>query len=352
MDLPWLSETLLGNPVRAWLTGGAVFSAALAAGLFLKFVVLARLKALARRTDTDFDDALVGALSGIRLWELAVVALVLGARSLTLAPALDRGLRAALVLVVAVRAAAVLQGVLHALWRAATESVHEGDPTAKSALRNVEYVLSAAVWLGALLFVLDNLGVNITTAVAGLGIGGIAVAMAAQQILGDLFSSFVIFLDKPFKVGEVVSFDGLTGTVENVGLKTTQMRSLSGELLVLPNSDLTKARLRNFTRMVERRAVFGFGILYETPRAKVAGVPQMVREIFATLPKTRLDRVHFKAFGESSLDFEVVYYVLDPDYNVYMDLQQAANLALMERFEAEGVAFAYPTRTLYLNKTA
>jgi len=352
MDFPWLSEAVLGNSVKDWLAAGLVTAAAFGAALFFKTFVLGRLGALASRTDTDFDDAVVGALAAVRAWELALVAAALGARSLYLPTAVERALSLALVLVVTLRAAAVLQGVLFAVWRGATAAVHDGDPTARSALRNVEYILSGAVWLGAVLFILDNLGVNITTAVAGLGIGGIAVAMAAQQILGDLFSSFVIFMDKPFRVGDTIAVDGLTGTVENVGLKTTQVRSLSGELLVFANSDLTKSRLRNFRAMTERRVSFGFGILYETPRAKVAAVPEMVREIFATLPKTRLDRVHFKAFGESSLDFEVVWYVLDPEYNAYMDLQQAANLALMERFEREGIAFAYPTRTLHINKAA
>lgn len=352
MDLQFLSGAFLGNSLRAWSAAALAFAGLLAVGLFLRFIVLARLKALAARTETGFDDALVGALGTVRAWELAVVAAVVSTRPLALPAGLDRGLRAVLVLVVAVRAAAVLQGVLVALWRAAVSTEDLKDPTARSALRNVEYVLGAAVWAAAALFVLDNLGVNITTAVAGLGIGGIAVAMAAQQVLGDLFSSFVIFMDKPFKVGDFIIVDGMMGSVENVGLKTTQVRSLSGELLVFPNSDLTKARIRNFKQLQERRISFGFGILYETPRAKVAAVPEMVREIFATLPKTRLDRVHFKAFGESSLDFEVVYYVLDPEYNVYMDLQQAANLALMERFEREGIAFAYPTRTLHLHKAA
>jgi small-conductance mechanosensitive channel len=351
MDLAWFGDSVWGNSLKDWLAAGVVAAAALAAALFFKTVVLARLKALAERTDTDLDDTLVGALSAVRFGELTVVAVAVGARSLYLPAGVERALHLSLLLVLGYRAAALLQAALVAFWRSATAEVPNGDPTSRSALRNAEYVLGGVVWLGAVLFVLDNLGVNITTAVAGLGIGGIAVAMAAQQLLGDLFSSFVIFMDKPFKVGDFIIVDGLTGTVENVGLKTTQVRSLSGELLVFPNSDLTKARIRNFKQMRERRVAFGFGILYETPRAKVAAVPEMVREIFATLPKTRLDRVHFSAFGESSLDFEVVFYVLDADYNLYMDLQQAANLALMERFEREAIAFAYPTRTLYLNKT-
>lgn len=343
-------EEVLGNPVKSWLAAGAAFAAFLAAGLFLKHVVVVRLRALAERTDTGFDDALVDALARVKAWELAFVALVLSTRSLYLPAAIDKALHVGLVFVATVRVAAFLTGILNYLWRNATVSVHEGDPTARSAVRNIEYVLSSGVWLGAALFILDNLGVNITTAVAGLGIGGIAVAMAAQHILGDVFSSFVIFMDKPFKVGDFIIVDGLAGSVENVGLKTTQVRSLSGELLVFPNSDLTRARIRNFKQLQERRVSFAFGILYETPRAKVAAVPEMVREIFATLPKTRLDRAHFKSFGESSLDFEVVYYVLDAEYGVYMDLQQAANLALMERFEREGIGFAYPTRTIKISK--
>lgn len=348
MEHEFLSREIFGNPVRAWALAGGAFAAFMAFGVLLKSVVLGRLRALAAKTATDFDDTLVGALSSVRMAEIAVVAAYLATRSLFLGGMTQKVLHIALVVVATLRGTALIQGLLAYAWRSATASAQEGDPTARSAFRNVEFILNGLLWAAAALFILDNLGVNVTTAVAGLGIGGIAIAMAAQQVLGDLFSSFVIFMDKPFKVGDFIIVGELMGVVENVGIKTTRVRSLSGEVLVFSNSDLTSSRIRNFKQMKERRVVFGFGILYETPHAQVAKVPEMVKRIFQGLPKARLDRVHFKSFGASSLDFEVVYYVLDADYNLYMDVQQQANLALMERFAAEGIGFAYPTTTVYM----
>lgn len=347
-DSAVLDAITFGNSLRTWLTAGLAFLVFQAAALFLKNVVLDRLKRLAARTETDFDDALVAALASIRGWELAVVAAYLGARSLFLPGAIDKGLHLTMVLVASFRGAMFLQAILHYSWRKATAAVHEGDPTARSALSNLEYVLTGGVWLGAALFVLDNLGVNITTAVAGLGIGGIAVAMAAQQILGDLFSSFVIFMDKPFAVGDVIVVDGLTGTVENVGLKTTSVRSLSGEMLVFANSDLTKSRIRNFQRLRERRIVWNLAIPYGTPRDKVAAVPHMIRDAFKGLEKVRFERAHLKNFGAAALEYEAVYFVLSDDYELYMNLNQRACLSLLERFEAEGVSFALPAQTVFV----
>lgn len=346
MDFPWLYEEVFGNPVKTWLTAAAAFAGLLAAGLFLKNVVLARLRAFAERTDTGFDDALVGALAAVRAWELSFVALVIASRSLYMPLAVDRALHFGLVLVASFRVAAFLQEVLNYLWRNATAPVHEGDPTSRSALRNVEYVLSALVWLGAALFVLDNLGVNITTAVAGLGIGGIAVAMAAQQILGDLFSSFVIFMDKPFKVGDAISVDGLAGTVENVGLKTTQVRSVSGELLVFANSDLTKSRIKNFKQLTERRGVISFSVPFDTPRAKLALVPGLINAAFTGKTEARFDRAHYTGFGSSGHQFEAIWFALTEDYTVYMNLQQAVHLDLLDALEREKIALAYPTQTI------
>lgn len=347
-DSAALDVFYLANSLGTWLAAGLAFLLFQGAGLFIKNVVLAKLKSFAERTETDFDDALVGALASVRGWELAVVSAYLSARSLFLPGAVDKGLHLAVVLVTTFRAAMFLQALLRFSWRKATVSVHEGNPTSRSALSNLEYVLSGGVWVGAALFVLDNLGVNITTAVAGLGIGGIAVAMAAQQILGDLFSSFVIFMDKPFVVGDFIVVDGLSGTVENVGLKTTKVRSLSGEMLIFSNSDLTRSRIRNYQRLRERRIVWNLAIPYGTPRGKAAAVPEMIRAAFKGLEKVRFERAHLKGFGATALEYEAVYFVLSDDYELYMNLNERASLSLLERFEAEGVSFALPAQTVFV----
>ena len=195
---------------------------------------------------------------------------------------------------------------------------------------------------------LDNLGYNVTALIAGLGVGGVAVALAVQNILGDLFASLSILFDKPFVVGDFLIVDEHMGSVEHVGLKTTRVRSLSGEQLIFSNSDLLKSRLRNYGRMYERRVAFQTGVTYETPREKLKLIPGIMRAAIEAQQKTRFDRSHFAAYGDFSLNFETVYYVLGPDYNLYMDIQQAINLQIHEQFEAAGIEFAYPTQVLHL----
>jgi small-conductance mechanosensitive channel len=222
------------------------------------------------------------------------------------------------------------------------------DRGAATTMRAMGFVAQLVIWVVLLMVALDNLGIDITTLIAGLGVGGIAVALATQNILGDLFASLSIVLDKPFVLGDFVIVDNLMGTVEHIGLKTTRVRSLWGEQVVFSNADLLKSRLRNFGRMQERRIVFRIGVTYQTPRAVVARIPGILREAITSQEKVRFDRAHFASFGDSSLDFEAVYYVLVPDFLPYMDTQQAINLKIMERFEEEGIEFAYPTRTVFL----
>ncbi|KAB1441762.1 mechanosensitive ion channel family protein [Pseudodesulfovibrio senegalensis] len=209
-------------------------------------------------------------------------------------------------------------------------------------------IIKGTAWLLGLAFILDNFGVKIGTIMAGLGLAGVAVGFAAQAILGDLFSYFAILFDKPFRIGDFIIVDNLRGTLEHTGLKTSRLRSLDGEQIIISNSDLTGSRVKNYRRMRRRRICFGFGVLYSTGSDKLEAIPDMVRAIVDELPLATLDRVHFHRFGDSSLDFEVVYYVESPEYNDYMDTQQAINLALVRRFEAEGIGFAFPTRTVHM----
>jgi small-conductance mechanosensitive channel len=181
-------------------------------------------------------------------------------------------------------------------------------------------------------------------------VGSIAVALAIQNILADLFASLSIALDQPFVIGDFIIVDDYLGTVENIGLKTTRVRSLSGEQLVFANNDLLNSRIRNYKRMGERRVLFTFGVIYQTPIEQLEQISAWVKEIIQTHEQARFDRAHFKSFGDSALVFEVVYYVQSPDYNLYMDIQQAINLALMKRFEKNGIEFAYPTQTLFIAK--
>jgi small-conductance mechanosensitive channel len=226
----------------------------------------------------------------------------------------------------------------------------ETDPASVTTVSALGFVGKLVLWLVILLLALDNLGVDITGLIAGLGIGGIAIALAVQNILGDLFASLSIVLDKPFVIGDFIIVDNYLGTMEYIGLKTTRLKSLSGEQLVFSNSDLLTSGIRNFKRMYERRVVFTIEVVYQTPVEKLAAIPKMIREIIEKQEHTRFDRAHFKEYGPSSLDYEIVYYVRKPEYNVYMDIQQAINLEIFRRFEQEGIEFAYPTQTLFIQK--
>jgi small-conductance mechanosensitive channel len=285
-----------------------------------------------------------------RLWLLAPLALYTGATTLELPARLERLLEnvalVALVVQFALWATRLLQHWL-ALRADATRST---DPEAATTVTLLGFVGRVVVWALALLLALDQLGVDVTALVAGLGIGGIAVALALQNILGDLFASAAIVLDKPFMVGDFIVVGEHAGTVEKVGLKTTRVRSLSGEQLVFSNALLLNAQLRNFKRMNERRIAFAIGVTYETPLEKLRALPGWLKAAVEAQPKARFDRAHFKSYGDFSLNFEIVYYVLSAEFNVYMDTQQGINLTIYEKLAQEGVQFAYPTRTLYLRQ--
>jgi len=336
-----------GNDVFSWL-----MAAAAATVLFLLFSLLFRLlksnlRRFSEKTENVADDLVVSTLESTRRFSLLVVALWGGSRFLDLGSA-ERLVNLALLIVVTLQVAIWANRAVseYIAWFSATR--RESDPGTVSAVQGMSFVARLFIWAVALLLVIDNLGYDVTALVAGLGIGGVAIALAVQNILGDLFASLSIVMDKPFVVGDFIIVGDLLGEVEKIGIKTTRVRSLSGEQLIFSNSDLLNSRIRNFKRMYERRVSFTFGVIYQTTPEQLEAIPPMVREIIEGIDNTRFDRAHFKGFGESAYDFEVVYYVLSPDYTVYMDIQQAINLAICRGFLERGIEFAYPTRTLFV----
>jgi small-conductance mechanosensitive channel len=278
---------------------------------------------------------------------LIVVAVYLAVLWLTAPERLDRWLTGTLLLFAWLQVA---------LWGTATVRFFvdrrmkrdaEAAKESAASLNILKFVGTAAIWAIASLLLLANLGIDVTALIAGLGVGGIAIALAVQKVLGDLLASLSIALDKPFKVGDFLVVGEEKGTVEHIGIKSTRLRSITGEQVVMSNADLLASRVHNFGLLYERRIAFRIGITYETPRDKVAEVPQILEEIIRAQPKTRFDRAHFASFGAFSLDYEAVYFVLDPAYNVYMDIQQAINLRLLEVFRQRGIDFAYPTQVEY-----
>jgi small-conductance mechanosensitive channel len=345
-----LAQTYYGNTLQDWLTALGVVIATTLLLYLAKYLILARLRAWSRRTETRLDDFVVDILAGTRFLFLVIIAFYAGSQYLELPPKPARFITHLAVI------ALLLQTALWgnrgiALWlRDYLKRHKDTDAAGATTVSVLGFIARVVLWSVLLLMILDNLGFNITTLVASLGIGGVAVALAVQNILGDIFASLSIAMDKPFVIGDFIIVDEIMGTVEYIGLKTTRLRSLGGEQIVFSNNDLLKSRIRNYKRMYERRVVFGFGVVYQTAPEQLKRIPVMVREIIEGLEKTRFDRAHFKEYGDSSLNFEVVYFVQDPDYNVYMDIQQSINLAIFERFARDGIDFAYPTRTLYLRR--
>lgn len=226
------------------------------------------------------------------------------------------------------------------------------SPGTAGTLAGLRWLILFVAYVLILLLALQNIGVDVTSLIAGLGIGGIAVALAMQNILGDLFASLTIAMDRPFVIGDFIVVGSDMGTVENIGLKTTRVRSLSGEQLVFGNADLLSSRIRNYKRMRERRVVFGFGVVYATPPETLEAINALVRGAVEAQTNVRFDRCHFHRFGASSLEFEAVYYINSPDYNAHMDAQQAVHLSIVRAFRDGNIEFAFPTQMLYLQNTA
>jgi len=332
--------------IYAFLTSGVTFVVL----TVLKKFIAKKLGAFAATTDTKLDDLVVALIKETKLVSVLMISLFVGSLLLTLPSRADVILQKVLVLTLIIQGALWTNHLL-TFWFDQILSKRAQDGTSVATTRSIlNFVARLLLWSIALLLVLDNLGFNITTLIAGLGVGGIAIALAIQNVLADLFASLSIILDKPFVVGDFIIVDNYMGTVKQIGLKTTRIQSLSGEEVVFSNTDLLKSRIRNYKRMYERRVVFSIGITYETPYEKLEFVKSTLQQVIKSQPEVRFDRAHFKEYGDSALIYEAVYYVLDPDYNKYMDIQEAINTELFKRFAENGVDFAYPTRTVIVRQ--
>ena len=317
----------------------------------LRMVVLQRLRAWAHKTSARFDDVLIAAVEDVRAWVYSLIALYAALQFFPLPEVLDLIIRGVFYFAIVWQAINAAGHFVEYFTASFLEKDEDGDgevdPNAATAAHLVTLLAKIAFWALGGIFVLSNLGIEVTSLIAGLGIGGVAIAFALQGVLGDLFASFSIYFDKPFRIGDFITVGNDSGTVEQIGIKSTRLRDLQGEELVISNAELTAARVHNFKKMDERRIVTKFGITYETPQERVKEVPGIVERIFASIDGARLDRVHFTTFGDSALTFEVVYFVETADYTEYLDAQQRFNFDLMTRFAELGIDFAYPTQTIY-----
>lgn len=344
-----LEQVFLGNRISDYL----IAATALLIGLFVINVVMRyfikRIKKISEKTTATLDDFLVNVLEKLAIPFLYLLAIYISIKSLSFHPYFERGanyFELAVVMYFLARFVIMLVGYGFKTYLAKSGY----DTSLERSLQGITVVIKILVWGGAVIFFLDNLGFKISAVIAGLGIGGVAVALAAQTILKDLFSYFSIIFDHPFKIGDFIIIGDYMGTIEHIGIKTTRIRSLGGEILVFSNSDLTDSRLRNYRLMEKRRVVFKLGVTYETPTEKLKGIPKIIENIIKNVKDAMFDRAHFFSYGDFSLIFEIVYYVAGADYNKYMDIQQEINFAVREEFEKRGIGFAYPTQTLYINK--
>ncbi len=342
-----LQQQFLGNRVLDYLIFLVVLLLGFLVIAIVKRMVINRLKKWSERTTTELDDILVAIIEKSVVPLLYYGVFFLAVSRLVLHPTLQRLLDVAGVIILTAISVRVIIRILEHLLR--DYMIRKKGILIKETNVNAIIVVSKVlVWGMGLVFLLDNLGFKISAVVTGLGIGGVAMALAAQAVLKDLFSFVAIMFDRPFEVGDFIIVGDFMGAVEHIGIKTTRIRSLSGEQLVFANSDLTDSRIRNYKRMQERRVLFKLGVTYDTGLDQVKEIPGLIRKIIEATDKTRFDRSHFSSFGDFSLNFETVYYVLGSDYTLFMDIQQGINFALKEEFGQRGIEFAFPTQTLYL----
>lgn len=350
--MEFLNKVCLGNTIQDWFIAFCIFVVLSAFLKSVQRIMTRRLSRLAVSTDNKIDDLLVRMIKNTKFFILLVASAYVASCVITLKPAINALWQKTIIL------ALILQG---GFWASAAVSFWLGrkieknieqDASSATTITFLGFVARIILWVIVLLLILDNIGVNITGLIAGLGIGGIAIALAVQNILGNLLASLSIVLDKPFVIGDFIVVDSLAGTIEHIGLRTTRIRSLTGEQLVFSNDDLLKSRIHNYQHMSERRVVFSFGVVYQTSLEKLKAIKEIITDIIRKQENARFDRVHFKEYGDSSLNFEVVYFVTNRDYNMYMDVQESINQEIFRRFEEGGIEFAYPTQTIFIQRDA
>lgn len=349
--MKFLNYIFYGNTVQSWLIAIGILALTVIVLQLIKNLSRDRLVTLIEKSSTEIDDYLLPLLRQTRLFFFLIVGVYLGSLVLTLSEGdqnlLGKALRIAFFLQLGFWGMGLITFYVQ---RGVSGKLDEDEGESATTIDAFGLVAKIALWVLVGLLILDNLDVKINSLIASLGIGGIAVALAVQNILGDLFASLSIAMDKPFAIGDFIVVGEFAGTVEDIGLKSTRIRSLSGEELVFSNSDLLNSRIRNYKRLQERRIDFQFGVTYDTPYEKLERIPVFVEDAITPLEDVRFDRAHLKEMGDFALIYEVVYFVEQPEYNFYMDIQENINLTLYRRFEEEGIEFAYPTQKIIVNQ--
>ena len=344
-----LKQVFFGNEVSKYCIALVIFLVGIIIANIFNRLLVKKLKNWAEKTSTGIDDFAVHILERLIVPIFYFLVLFFSIKTLNLNPEFGKFINKAMMTVITFSLVYLFVRIVSISFRMYWKKRGQIE-TFESSFGAALSIIKFIIWTLAFIFYLDNLGFKVSSVIAGLGIGGVAIALAAQTVLKDLFSYFSIIFDHPFEVGDFIIVGELLGTIEHIGIKTTRVRSLSGEQLVFSNSDLTDSRIRNYKRMQKRRVVFKLGVVYETPLKQLKEVPKIIENAVKSLENTVFDRAHFFSYGDFSLIFEVVYYVSSGDYNKYMDIQQSINFIIKEEFDKMNIEFAFPTQTLYLNK--
>ncbi len=342
------STVLFGNSVGDYALSFTVFLFGLAIFALVQYFALSWLAFLSKKTETNLDDVFVKMVRSFTPPFYLLLSFWFALRFINVYGTADSVITAVLVLWLVYQAVVIVGILVEDI--AFKHFAEEDDETTKSAIHLIANLSKGVIWVLGILMVLSNFGINVTSLMAGAGVAGIAIAFALQGILSDLFSSFSLYFDKPFRVGDFIQTGTTAGTVKQIGVKSTRLESVTGEEVVLSNQELTAARIQNYKVMETRRGDLAFGVLYETKPEMLRRIPDMVQKIVESVDGVEFSRAHFKGFGDSSLDFACVYQVQDADYKVFMDRQQEINFKLFEKFAEEGIEFAYPTTTVHMAK--
>ena len=349
MNVNFLSIEFLNNKLSDYLLGATILIVGIILTRIVRRITFRSLQKWAAKTKNIYDDAIIKILERDLVPIAYIGSIYLAVSNLTLHPILSRVFRVMAIIAITIFAIRLFTASVEYLIKIYWITYHRDNANLEQSINALVPAIRIVVWLVGIVFILDNLGFDISAVVASLGIGGVAIALASQGVLQDLFSYFSILLDRPFELGDFIIVGDYLGTVEYVGIKTTRLKSISGEEIIIANTDLTNSRIRNFKRMRQRRIVLKLGVVYQTSNEQLAKIPRLIKDIINNTANVICDRAHFSGYGEYSLDFEVVYLIDSNDYNVYMDAQQQINLAIKSEFARHKIEFAYPTQVNYFN---
>ncbi len=336
----------LGNSVWHWILALAITIVSYFLFRLVFKIIVKQIDNIANRTESILNNIIEDALKNSRFWFFAVIAVFFGSIILKLGE--YEFIPAKILILTTFAQIGIWLNVIFNDILNNWSKKNNPDAAKNAGFTIISGLGKFLIWVVVLLLILDNLGVKVFSLMAGLGVGGIAVALAAQKIIGDLFASISIMIDKPFEIRDFITVGDVRGTVESIGIKTTRIRSITGEQVIISNSDLLDSRVSNFKRMAERRITFTFGVTYQTAKENLHAITDLVKNIIEAQSGVRFDRGHLNGFDASSINYEFVYWVTSPDYAVYMDVQQKINLAVIDAFAKRKIELSRPTQTVFL----